>query len=82
MTDRETRAVVPGYIQRGGSPTGKDRILASLTAAKAVRLLYEDSPSKAIGISEGEIVSYDLEEALNMTREYDRDMFELAETLS
>ena len=47
-TGREVRSVVPGYIQRGGTPTGRDRMLASVMASKAVKLLYDDERSKAI----------------------------------
>ena len=82
MTNREVKAVVPGYIQRGGSPTSNDRILASLTGAKAVQLLYDDEESKAIGICQGEIVAYDLEEALNMKAEFNQQMYELSEILT
>lgn len=81
ITGRETRAVVLGHIQRGGSPTQQDRVLASITAAKAVQLLYDDAPSKAVGICQGEVVAYDLAEALEMKRDYDSHMYELAETL-
>lgn len=82
VTGMETRAVVPGYIQRGGSPTARDRILASLTGAKAVRLLYDDADSRAVGVSGGELVSYDLEEALQMTRDFDQRIYDLAVLLS
>lgn len=81
-TGRETRAVVPGYIQRGGTPTLKDRMLASLAAAKAVQLLYDDEESRAVGLSSGKIVSYELREAVEMKREFDRNIYELAETLA
>lgn len=81
-TGRETRAVVPGHIQRGGTPSGKDRVLASLMATKAVNLLYDDEESKAIGIAGSEIAAYDLEQALKIKREFDKDMYELAETLA
>lgn len=81
-TGQETRAVVLGHIQRGGSPSQRDRMLGSLTAAKAVQLLYNDAPSKAVGICQNEIISYDLEEALEMKRDFDRDLYELAVTLS
>ena len=81
-TGRETRAVVLGHIQRGGSPTQKDRVLASMTAAKAVQLLYDDADSKAVGICQGEIVAYDLAEALEMKRDYDKTMYELAVALA
>ena len=80
-TGRETRAVVPGHIQRGGSPTNRDRILASLTAEKAVRLLYDDRDSKAVGISGEEIVAYDIEEALEMKRDFDSRIYDLANVI-
>lgn len=81
-TGRETRAVVPGYIQRGGTPSLKDRMLASLTSAKAVQLLYDDKYSCAIGISFGKIISCELGEAVGMKREFDKSIYDLAQTLS
>ena len=81
MTGREARAVVPGYIQRGGSPTEKDRRLATMLSAKAVELLYDDSSSKAIGVWRGEVVHTDLVEALQIKSEFRSDLYELAEVL-
>ena len=81
-TGKETRLVVLSYLQRGGSPTLRDRTLATLTAAKAVKLLWEDSSSKAIGITEGKIVAYDLEDALAFPKEFDREMYDLISVLS
>ena len=57
-------------------------MLASRTAGKAVELLYNDESSKAIGISGNQIVAYDLEDALNMERTVDQDMYALAEVLA
>ena len=82
LTGREARCVVPGYIQRGGSPSEKDRRLAALTGAKAVQLLYDDMPSRAVGIQEGEIISVDLGEAIKMNREFKQDIYDLAEILA
>ena len=82
ITGMETRAVVLGYIQRGGSPTERDRILASLTASKAVRLLYDDVDSRAIGINGSEIVSIPLAEALEMKRPFNQEVYDLAVMLS
>lgn len=76
-TGRETKLVVLSYLQRGGSPTMHDRMLATRTAAKAVELLEEDSTSKAIGIVDNTIVAYDLEEALQQKRVLDMDMYNL-----
>lgn len=81
-TGREARAVVPGHIQRGGTPSGRDRILAGLMATKAVELLYDDESSKAIGIVGSDIVAYDLAEAIEIKGEMNRQMYELAEVLS
>ncbi|MBP3384953.1 MAG: 6-phosphofructokinase [Firmicutes bacterium] len=81
-TAQETRTVTLAYLQRGGTPTAKDRMLASRTAKKAVDLLYNDESSKAIGICGNDIVAYDLEEALSMNREFDMDLYELAHILA
>ncbi|MBN7771999.1 6-phosphofructokinase [Clostridium aminobutyricum] len=81
-TGMETKIVVLGYIQRGGSPTARDRMLASRMAYKAVELLAEGSESRAIGINGNEIVQYPLADALKMTREYDKDVMKLADILS
>lgn len=81
-TGREVRSVVPGYIQRGGTPTGRDRMLASVMASKAVKLLYDDERSKAIGITNNEITAVDLADALEMKKEFRKDLYEIAEILS
>ena len=81
-TGREVRSVVPGYIQRGGTPTGRDRMLASVMASKAVKLLYDDERSKAIGIINNEITAVDLADALEMKKEFRKDLYEIAEILS
>lgn len=81
-TGREVRSVVPGYIQRGGTPTGRDRMLASVMASKAVKLLYDDERSKAIGIINNEITAVDLADALEMKKEFRKDLYEIAEVLS
>lgn len=81
-TGREARAVVPGHIQRGGTPSGRDRILASLMATKAVELLYDDEKSKAIGIVGNDIVAYDMDKALEIEGEFGKGIYDLAEILS
>lgn len=82
-TGMETKIVVLGYIQRGGSPTARDRMLASRMGYKAVELLMQDDmTSKAVGIKGNDIVYYDLEEALKMPSQYDKSLMDLAEILS
>ncbi|MCQ2550855.1 MAG: 6-phosphofructokinase [Clostridia bacterium] len=81
-TGKETRPVVLSYLQRGGSPTMKDRLVASLAGAKAASLLKDDSYGKTIGVENGAIVVCDLEEALEMDRTFDEEMFDLIDVLS
>ena len=81
-TGRETKLVVLSYLQRGGSPTLRDRLLATQCAAKAVELLYADSQSKAIGTVNGTIMAMDLEAALKQEREVNREIFNLIRVLS
>lgn len=81
-TGKDTRLVVLSYLQRGGSPTLRDRNLATLTGAKAAELLWADSPSKAIGIADGRIVAYDLAEALTFSRRFNQEMYDLISILS
>ena len=81
-TGRETRVVVLSYLQRGGRPTARDRLLATLMAEKAVRLLAEGSCSKAIGTVQGEIVAYDIAEALGVKRETNKEIYDLIGVLA
>lgn len=81
-TGKETRLVVLSYLQRGGSPTLNDRMLATLCGAKAAALLAADSDSKAIGICDGHIAAYDLKTALEMPREFNSELYDLIDSLS
>ncbi len=81
-TGREARCVVPGYIQRGGNPTGRDRMIASLTAEKAVDLLYNDYESRAIGMSGDELITVPLAEATEMKKEINENIYKLAEIMA
>jgi len=81
-TGLDTKIVVLGYIQRGGSPTARDRMLASRMGHKAVELIKEGSGSRAIGIRGNEIVHYDIGDALQMKREADLGMIRMANILS
>lgn len=81
-TGKETRLVVLSYLQRGGSPTMNDRLLATLCGAKAVELLVSGEANKAIGTVKGEIVSFDLEEALKMPSTFNEEMYKLIDVLS
>src|SRR3989338_2213090 len=63
-TNLETRVVVLGHIQRGGSPTAKDRVLATCLGAAGVDLLIKDQTDKAVGMIREDINVVTLEEAV------------------
>lgn len=81
-TGMETRATIIGHIQRGGSPTCKDRVYASTMGAKAVDLLCEGKSKRVVGYSKGNFVDYDIDEALAMTKDLDEYMFNMSKKLS
>lgn len=81
-TKMETRVTVLGHIQRGGSPTGFDRVLASRLGAKAVDLLLDGKAGVTVGIQRNELVYHDINEALAQDHAIDLDMYKLSQELS
>ncbi|MCR6111627.1 6-phosphofructokinase [Bacillus sp. A301a_S52] len=81
-TDLETRVTVLGHIQRGGSPTAQDRVLASRLGAKAVEMLLEGQAGKMVGIENNQLVSHDIDEVLARPHELDNAMYKLSKELS
>lgn len=81
-TGFDTRVTVLGHVQRGGSPSARDRVLASRLGARAVELLLEGVGGRAVGIEHNNLVDYDIIEALKMGHTIDRKMYELSEELS
>ncbi|MBQ6036109.1 MAG: 6-phosphofructokinase [Lachnospiraceae bacterium] len=67
-TGMETRATILGYLQRGGSPTCRDRFLASLMGVRAVDLLAEGKYNRVVGTKAGQVTDFDIEEALAMQK--------------
>ncbi|MDQ0255045.1 6-phosphofructokinase 1 [Evansella vedderi] len=78
----ETRVTVLGHIQRGGSPTAADRVLASRLGAYAVELLLQGEAGKMVGIEKNELVSHGIEEALSRKHKIDERMYQLSKELS
>ncbi len=78
----DTRVSVLGHIQRGGSPTAYDRVMASRFGARAVELLMEHNGGRAVGIMENKLVDYDIVKAFEKTRSVDRSMLNLSKELS
>ena len=67
-TGMETRATILGYMQRGGSPTCKDRFYASIMGAYAADILCAGKTNRVVGYQHGEFLDFDIEEALNMKK--------------
>ena len=82
QTGIESRATVLGHVQRGGNPTVRDRVVATQMGYAAVKLLRDGIGNRVIGMKKGEIVNYDIYEALNMKKKFDNDMYEVAHTTS
>ena len=78
----ESRAVILGHVQRGGSPTVRDRVAASQMGYKAVQLLMEGIGNRVVVQKNDNIIDYDIYEALNMTKSYDEYMYLVATTTS
>ena len=70
-TGIETRATILGHMQRGGSPTCKDRVYASTMGALAVDLLCEGKTNRVVGYDHGEFIDFDIDEALAMKKDLD-----------
>ena len=81
-TGFETRVSVLGHVQRGGSPSARDRVLASRLGARAVELLFEGKGGRAVGIENNQLVDYDIIEALKKRHTIDRKMYDLSTELS
>lgn len=80
-TGIETRATILGYMQRGGAPTCKDRVYASIMGAKAVELLLAGHSNRLVAYKNGEFVDFDIQEALAMTKDISEDQFRISKLL-
>ena len=81
-TGIETRATILGHMQRGGSPTCKDRVYASTMGALAVDVLLEGKTKRVIGYKNGEYVDFDINEALAMQKSIPEYQYEISYSLS
>ena len=81
-TGIETRATILGYMQRGGSPTCKDRYYASIMGAYAADILCAGKTNRVVGYQHGEFLDFDIEEALNMKKNIPEYVFEVSKILS
>ena len=81
-TGVETRATILGYMQRGGSPTCKDRFYASIMGAYAADILCEGGTNRVVGYQHGKFVDFDIEEALAMKKDINDFQFDVSRVLS
>ena len=81
-TGVETRGCVLGHVQRGGSPSARDRVLASEMGYYAVQLLAQGKTKRVVGIKDDKLVDYDITEGLAMKKEFSWDLLKVARTIS
>ena len=81
-TGIETRATILGHMQRGGSPTCRDRVYASVMGAYAVDLLLEGKTNRVVAYKNGEYVDFDINEALAMQKSISEYQYQVARSLS
>jgi len=81
-TGSEVRLSILGYAQRGGSPTARSRLLASLFAEKAVELLCQEQGNRVVGLQNGAITCTELEKSCKTQKPIDLSLLKLAEMLS
>ena len=80
-TDIETRATILGHLQRGGSPSVKDRVYASILGARAVELILENKLNRVVGFKQGEVIDFNIDDALKMNKEIPEYQLEIAKIL-
>ena len=78
----ETRATILGHVQRGGTPTLRDRVVASEMGFRAVELLEKNLGNRVVAMKDGKIIDLDINEALDMQRVFDEDLYKIAMTIS
>jgi 6-phosphofructokinase 1 len=81
-TGIEARATILGHVQRGGSPTVRDRVVASEMGYYAVELLTQGIGNRVVGMQKNEIVDFDIQEALSMKKPYDERLHKIAQDIA
>ena len=80
-TGIESRATILGHMQRGGTPTCKDRVYASIMGARAAELLSEGKSNRIVAYKDGKFVDFDIQEALNMKKDIPEEQYEVSKLL-
>lgn len=74
-TGIESRATILGHVQRGGSPTVRDRVAATQMGCYAVDLLEKGIGNRVVGVKDNKIVDFDIQEALSMSKPFDDEIY-------
>ena len=81
-TNIDTRVTVLGHIQRGGTPSSFDRIIASQMGSVAVKLLLEDKTNLALAVKNNKIEYVSIEEAVENKKTFNKDLYDIVDELS
>ena len=81
-TGIDSRATILGHVQRGGNPTLKDRVNATRMGYYAVKLLEEGKTNRVVALQQGNLVDYDIQEALRMKKPLDMDLYNMMMEIS
>ncbi len=81
-TGIESRATILGHVQRGGSPTVRDRVVATQMGYYAVELLENGIGNRVVGMQSNKIVDFDIQEALSMKKPFEEDLYKIADKIS
>ncbi len=81
-TGIESRATILGHVQRGGSPTVRDRVMASEMGYYAVELLEKGIGNRVVGVKDGKVYDVDIQDALSMKKPFDERLYKIANNKS
>ncbi|MEG1427572.1 MAG: 6-phosphofructokinase [Oscillospiraceae bacterium] len=81
-TGIESRTTVLGHVQRGGSPTVRDRLVGSVMGFHAVELLHNGTGNRVVALQGGSVIDLDITEALSQKRKFDQRLYEISKILS
>lgn len=81
-TGVESRATILGHVQRGGSPTVRDRVMASEMGYYAVELLEKGIGNRVVGLQSGKVCDFDIQEALSMKKPFNERLYKIANEIS
>ena len=81
-TGIESRATILGHVQRGGSPTVRDRVMASEMGYYAVELLEKGIGNRVVGYKDGQIYDVDIQEALSMKKPFNERRYKICDEIN